>query len=423
MKATTTEPTSTRLVDRPLVDLADRDLIVPDDTPDDIRPFRIAIPEAAIADLKMRLANTRWGHEPPGDGWTRGVPASYLKELAEYWRTTYDWRAHETELNAYPQFKTTIDGQTIYFLHVRSPEPAATPLMLIHGWPGSVVEFLDMIGPLSDPRAHGGDPADAFDLVIPAIPGHGFSSPLAGPGWTPDRIARAFVELMHRLGYRRYGVQGGDEGAFLAPQMGRRDPDHVLGVHVNAMVQIPSMLQVLAGLVTFTKKERRRLQVFEHFRDEMMGYVHIQSTRPKTLSYGLVDSPVGHLAWIIEKFKEWVDPAAELPEDAVPRDRILTNVSLIWFTGTAGSSANLYYERAHDPASKRRPPRSRVPTGIAVSSTQDVTIRRWASRENKIVQWTELPHGGHFAALEVPDLLVDDIRTFFRKVARPPSRC
>ena len=400
-------------------------------TTNEIEEFRISIPQADLDDLAGRLARTRWpsalpgatwDRGAPGAGWERGVPVGYLRELAEYWRDGFDWRAQEARLNSYPQYVTRIDGQKIHFLHVKSPEPDATPLLLLHGWPGSVVEFTRVIGPLSDPRAHGGDPADAFHLVIPAIPGHGFSSPLAGTGWTPDRIARAFVELMRRLGYDRYGVQGGDEGAFLAPQMGRRDPQHVVGVHVNAMVQIPSMVQVLTGLATFTKKERKRLEVFNHFREEMMGYVHVQSTRPKTLAYGLTDSPVGHLAWIIEKFKEWVDPAAKLPEDAVPRDRILTNVSLIWFTGTAGSSANLYYERAHDPATKKRPARSRVPTGVAVSSSQDVTIRRWAKRENKIVHWTELPRGGHFAALEVPELLIADIRAFFRKlrVARTP---
>jgi len=214
-------------------------------------------------------------------------------------------------------------------------------------------------------------------------------------------------------------VQGGDEGAFLGPEMGRVDPDHVAGVHVNALVQIPSVAQILLGLVVFTAAERKRLARFKHYRDEMMGYLQIQSTRPNTLAYGLTDSPVGHLAWIVEKFKEWVDPAAPLPEDAIDRDRILTNVSVNWFTATAGSSANLYYESQHDPDANKRKRRNRVPTGVAVSLTQDVTIRRWAERENNIVQWTELDRGGHFAALEVPALLIADMRTFFRKVLRP----
>jgi len=204
--------------------------------------------------------------------------------------------------------------------------------------------------------------------------------------------------------------------------MGRIDPQHLVGVHVNALVQIPSTLQVLMGLIFFSKAERERLARFKHYRDDMMGYAQIQGTRPKTLAYGLNDSPVGQLAWVVEKFKEWVDPAAALPEDAVDRDRILTNVSLIWFTRSAGSSANLYYENFHDPAATQRKPRNQVPTGVAVSLTQDVTIRRWAERENNIVHWTELDHGGHFASLEVPDLLVADIRKFFRKLRHFPQR-
>jgi epoxide hydrolase len=382
-------------------------------SPDEVVPFRIAITDAAIADLKDRLTRARWPDEAPGAGWSRGVPRGYLRDLAEHWRDVYDWRVHEARLNEHPQFTTTLDGQTIHFLHVRSPEPNATPLMLIHGWPGSVVEFLDVIGPLTDPRAHGGDPADAFHLVVPSLPGHGFSRPLTDGGWTRRHIATVFTQLMARLGYERYGVQGGDEGAFLAPEMGRIDPSHVMGVHVNALVQIPTVDQIMLGLVTFTKVERERLARFKNYRDDMMGYAHIQGTRPKTLSYALVDSPVGQLAWVVEKFKEWTDPSAVLPEDAVDRDHILTDVSVIWFTGTAGSSSNQYYEAFHDKYEQKHKPRNNVPTGVLVSKTQDVTIRRWAERENNIVRWTDLEHGGHFAALEAPELLVKDLRAFF----------
>ena len=382
-------------------------------------PFRIAVPQTALEDLHERLSRTRWPTESPGEGWSRGVPTAYLKNLTAYWQTQYDWRAHEAKLNVHPQFTTEIDGQTVHFLHVRSPEPAATPLMLIHGWPGSVVEFLDLIGPLSNPRAHGGAPSDAFHLVIPSIPGHGFSRPLSAPGWTHRHIAQAFTVLMSRLGYERYGVQGGDEGAFIAPDMGRLAPDHIFGVHVNSLVQIPSLMQILVGMVVFSRAERARLKRFKHYRDEMMGYAQIQGTRPKTLAYGLTDSPVGHLAWVVEKFKEWTDPSAALPEDAVDRDRILTNVTLNWFAGTAGSSANLYYETLHDPQARKRLPRNEVPTGVAVSSSQDVTIRRWAARENNIVRWTEFEHGGHFAALEAPELLVRDVVEFFRPLSSP----
>ncbi|MDB4982267.1 MAG: Epoxide hydrolase domain protein [Myxococcales bacterium] len=382
----------------------------------DVLPFRIAVPEAAVTDLRERLARTRWPDEAPGDGWSRGVPLDYLKDLATHWQTRYDWRVHEAKLNEHPQFTTIIEGQTVHFLHVRSPEPNAKPLMLIHGWPGSVVEFLDVIEPLTNPRAHGGEPADAFDLVIPSIPGFGYSRPLRAAGWTYRHIGQAFTALMKRLGYERYGVQGGDAGAFIAPDMGRLDPAHVLGVHVNAMVQIPSMPQILTGLVVFSKDERARLARFKHWREEMRGYLEVQSTRPKTVAYGLNDSPVGQLAWIVEKFKEWTDPAAALPEDAVSRDHILTNVSLYWFTGTAGSSANVYYETAHDPDVKKRKTRNPAPTAVLVSASQDVTIRRWAERENNVVRWTELPQGGHFAALEAPELFVNDVRAFFREL-------
>jgi epoxide hydrolase len=378
-----------------------------------IHPFRIEIPQAAVDDLKERLANARWPDELPGEGWSRGVPMDYLKGLAKYWQTQYSWRNHESKLNEYPQFITSIEGQNLHFLHVRSPEPTATPLMLIHGWPGSVVEFLEVIGPLSNPRAHGGDPADAFNLVIPSIPGHGFSRPLSAPGWTHHRIAKTFTALMNRLGYQRYGVQGGDAGAFIAPEMGRIDPAHIVGVHVNALVQIPTVFQIMVGLVVMSKAERTRLSRFKHFNDEMRGYDHIQATRPKTLAYGLTDSPIGQLAWIVEKFKEWVDPAAALPEDAISRDHILTNISLYWFTGTAGSSANLYYETLHDPSAKKRKLRNEVPTGVYVSLTQDVTIRRWAKKENNIVRWTEFDHGGHFAALESPASFARDVSEFF----------
>jgi len=386
-----------------------------------MQPFLIDVSDADLDDLHDRLAHTRWPDDLPGVEWSRGVPLGYLRQLAEYWRTGYDWRKHEAELNRLPQFTTTIDGQNVHFLHVRSPEPDATPLMLIHGWPGSVVEFLDVIGPLSDPRAHGTDPNDAFHLVIPSLPGHGFSQPLSESGWTRKRIAKAFAELMRRLGYGRYGIQGGDEGAFIAPDMGRTDPAHILGIHVNAFVTIPSLAQVLMGLVFFTKSERQRFARFKHFRDEMMGYMQIQSTRPKTLAYGLTDSPAGQLAWIVEKFKEWTDPAAPLPENAVDRERLLTNVSVHWFNRTAGSSANQYYEALHDADEKKRKPRNTVPTGVAISLTQDVAIRRWAERDNNIVHWSELERGGHFAALEVPELLVGDVRDFFRRLHRRPT--
>jgi pimeloyl-ACP methyl ester carboxylesterase len=377
-----------------------------------IESFRIDVAQADLDDLHRRLDATRWPDELPGVGWTRGVPLAYLKELADHWRHGYDWRAHEARLNEFPQFTTEIDGTRMHFLHVRSAVEDATPLMLIHGWPGSVVEFLDLIGPLTDPAAHGGDPADAFHLVIPSLPGHGFSGPIVEAGWTDGRVAKAFTELMARLGYERYGVQGGDVGSFVAPEMGRLAPEKVIGVHVNGPVTFPTGEEV-----SLTEREQQRMALFERFQEDMSGYMQIQGTRPQTIAYGLADSPTGQLAWIAEKFYEWTDPAAKLPEDAVDRDRLLTNVMLYWLTNTARSAANLYYERFHDAAMWAPRAVSPVPTGVAVFTT-DISIRRFAEKANTITHWAEYERGGHFAALEAPDLLIADVREFFRGIRR-----
>ena len=378
-----------------------------------IRPFRIDIPQADLDDLHQRLARTRWPDELPGVGWTRGVPLGYLKQLAAYWADGYDWRKQEARLNEFPQFTTTINGQNIHFLHIRSPEPDALPLLLTHGWPGSIVEFLEVIGPLTDPAAHGGDPADAFHLVIPSMPGHGFSGPTHHAGWTTDRIAKAWAELMARLGYRRYGAQGGDWGAFVTPELGRIDPDHVVGAHLNAATFgfIPFGPVDPDELATFTDAETQRLErLTTSTAGPGNGYFEVQANRPQTLAYALTDSPVGQLAWIVERFKEWTW-AAEVPEDAVDRDQLLTNVMLYWLSGTAGSSADLYYENTH--ADFVFPQPVTVPVGVAVFA-DDYAIRRYAERGHHIVHWTEFDRGGHFAAMEAPDLLVSDVRTFFR---------
>jgi pimeloyl-ACP methyl ester carboxylesterase len=390
---------------------------MPNTDPSDttIRPFRIDLPQADLDDLRDRLHRTRWPDELPDVGWTRGVPLGYLKELAGYWADGYDWRKQEARLNELPQFTTTIDGTNVHFLHVRSPQPEALPLILTHGWPGSVVEFLDVIGPLSDPRAHGGDPADAFHLVIPSIPGYGLSGPTREAGWTTSRVARAWTELMARLGYQRYGAQGGDWGAFVSPELGRLDPDHAVGVHVNAATFgfIPFGPVDPQELATFTDTEKARLERLNtSTAGPGNGYFEVQATRPQTLAYALTDSPVGQLAWIVEKFKEWTH-AADVPEDAVDRDQLLTNVMLYWLTGTARSSADLYYENLH--AGSWGQPPGTTPTGVAVFA-EDYAIRRYAERGNNIVHWTEFDRGGHFAAMEAPDLLVGDVRTFFRGV-------
>lgn len=370
----------------------------------EIRPFRIDIPQAELDDLRRRLEQTRWPAEVPGAGWERGVPTSYLKRLAEYWATSYDWRKAEEELNAWPQFITEIDGQTVQFVHVRSDKGEdALPLLLLHGWPGSVYEFYGAIDKLRQD----------FHLVIPSAPGHGFSAPLSSTGWTHSRIAAAHVALMERLGYQRYGVQGGDIGAFEAPLIGKAVPDRVVGVHVNALVTFP-MGEDLSGL---TPSEQERMARFEHFQSEQHGYMTQMGTRPLTVQQGLHDSPTGQLAWIVEKFKEWTDSAAELPEDAVSIDHLLTDISIYWFTGTAGPSANLYYETFHDPTAFAPSPRGTVPTAVAVSLTQDVAIRFLADRDHNVVRWTEFERGGHFLAMEQPESFAEDVRAFFTSLS------
>jgi epoxide hydrolase len=371
-----------------------------------ISPYRIEIPQGALDDLRDRLGRTRWPDELPGVGWDLGVPLDYLKGLAKYWATAYDWRSQEAALNGFSQFTTVIDDQNVHFLHVRSPEPRALPLLITHGWPGSIAEFLDIIGPLADPAAHGGDPADAFHVIAPSIPGFGFSGPTHETGWNTVRVARAWAELMSRLGYERYGAQGGDTGALVSPELGRIDPEHLAGIHVNNLLTFPS-----GQLDDLSEADQGRLKLMQHWQNEMAGYASIQSTRPQTLAYALTDSPAGQLAWIVEKFKEWTDPAAALPEDAVDRDRLLTDVSIYWLTATAGSSARLYYEGAKSWGQPNEP--SAVPTGVAVFP-MDITIRSIAESQHNIAHWTEFDRGGHFAAMEAPDLLVADIREFFR---------
>jgi len=382
------------------------------DNKTEIRPFRIEIPQADLDDLRDRLARTRWPEELPEVEWSRGVPLGYLKELAEYWHTVYNWRAEEAKLNELPQFTTVIDGATIHFLHVRSPESNAVPMILTHGWPGSVVEFMDIIGPLTDPVAHGGDAADAFHLVIPSLPGFGFSGPSKDGGWDTARIAGAWDELMRRLSYDHYGAQGGDIGAGVSAELGRVAPDRVIGVHVNGgpgpMPELPVPEEELAAL---TDVERDRVARIEAFMEEEFGYIAIQSTRPQTLAYGLTDSPVGQLAWILDKFREWTHPRTAPPDEVIDRDRLLSNVMLYWLTATAGSAAFIGYAQAAGWGTVNE--NSGVPTAALVLA-HDVGIRRYAERENTITRWTDVDRGGHFAAMEEPDLLVDDVREFFR---------
>ena len=378
----------------------------------DILPFRIDIPQADIEDLHQRLRNTRWPDELPGAGWNYGIPLSYVRDLTEYWATAYNWRENEARLNEFPQFTTSIDGQNVHFLHVRTQEANALPLLITHGWPGSIVEFVKIIGPLVDPRAHGGDPADAFHVVAPSIPGYGFSGPTREAGWDVKRIATAFAKLMSRLGYQRYGAQGGDWGSAISRQLGQLDPDHVIGLHFNTLAAPPSGDPEEMKLLS--EKEKTYLEAAQRFRQQGSAYFVIQTSRPQTLAYALTDSAVGLLAWIAEKFREWSDPAEG--EDSIERDQLLTNVSIYWFTQTANSSARLYFEFMRSGSSWGRVEPSTVPTGVAVFPREIAPpIRRFAERSNNIVHWSEFDRGGHFAAMEQPELLVADIRTFFRR--------
>jgi epoxide hydrolase len=380
----------------------------------EIRPFQLAIPQADLDDLRHRLARTRWPDELPGVGWRRGVPLGYLEELAAYWADGFDWRAQEARLNQFPQFTTTIDGQPIHFLHVRSPEPDALALLVTHGYPSSVAEFSGIIGPLTDPRAHGGDPADAFHVVAPSLPGFGFSVPLREAGWESGRTARAWVELMRRLGYARYGAHGGDIGAGISGDLGGLDPDRVVGAHVNTDPTALALLDFLpAELDGLSEAEAASLQRLRQYGEDGRGYLQLQGTRPQTLAYGLTDSPAGQLAWIVEKFKEWTDPGRQLPDQAVDRDQLLTNVSVYWFTRSGASAATFLYEAAHAVREWGAP--SPAPTGFAVFGEGGL-LRRVLDPEHKIEHWSEFDRGGHFPAMEVPDLLVGDVRAFFQRL-------
>ncbi len=378
-----------------------------------ITPFRIDVPQTTLDDLQRRLTDARLPAPLPGDGWDTGVPVSWLSGLVDYWRSEYDWRKAEQQLNEFPQYTTEIDGQRIHFLHVRSAEADALPLVLTHGWPGSFVEFVGLIGPLTDPVAHGGKAEDAFHVVVPSLPGFGFSTPIASSGWTIERTARAWAELMSRLGYERYGVQGGDLGGAVSPAVARVDRDRVVGVHVNGGPALPPYPLPDEELATLTPLEQDRIARVGEFMREQFGYIAIQSTRPQALAYGLVDSPVGQLAWIMDKFREWTYPRTSLPDKLIDRDKLLTNVMIYWLTGSAGSAAYVGY--AQGGAWGATLENSGVPTA-AIVFAHDVSIRRYAERENTIVRWTDVDRGGHFAALEEPDLLLADVREFFAEL-------
>ena len=390
-----------------------------------ITRFTVHVPQPEVDDLRNRLGRGRWPTEIAGVGWHRGVPMDYLKRLAQYWADEFDWRGQEAWLNSIPQFTTEIDGQALHFVHLRSPETRARPLLLGHGWPGSFAEFMTVVGPLTDPASHGADHADAFHVVVPSIPGFGFSAPLRESGWDVPRIADAYAELMTRLGYDHFAAHGSDWGALVARELGRRHPDRVAAVHVT---WLPSAVATAepepseAAALTDAQRERIRASMRRraHAMAEEMGYGILQSTRPQTLAYALTDSPLGQLAWIVEKFKEWTG-CDQRPDEVIDLDLLLTNVSVYWFTRTAGSSAGLYYETAHSDEGwgiALKP--STVPTGLAVfPHDTTIPVRHLAERTDRIARWTEFHRGGHFPAMEVPDLLVADLRDFLHEFGPP----
>ncbi|MFB6523646.1 epoxide hydrolase family protein [Streptomyces sp. NPDC056401] len=375
---------------------------------EEVRPFRIEVPQKQLDELARRLDETRWPDGSPGVGWSQGIPLDYTRELAEYWRSEYDWRAQEERLNSYSQFKTLINGPDVHFIHVRSPHDGAMPLILTHGWPGSIVEFLDVIGPLTDPVAHGGSAADAFHVVVPSLPGFGFSGPRPA-GWANKDTAKAWAELMRRLGYDRYTAHAGDLGHAVSHELGVIDSEHMAALHLTGL---------MAGSVNAQNvnlddpTEKRDLELQQRFDQELGAYAQLQMTRPQSLSYALADSPVGQLAWIVERFRDWT-AAKDVPEDVIDRDAMLNNVMFYWLTNTAGSTARWYWEMIREPGPFQ--PLSPVPTAFAIAP-DDIfhPVRRLAENHANIVRWTELARGGHFIAMEQPDLLVADLRESFR---------
>jgi pimeloyl-ACP methyl ester carboxylesterase len=374
----------------------------------DHRPFTIEINDDQITDLVTRLRATRWPDEEPVDDWRQGVPLAYMCELVDYWATEYDFSRLPRRLNAYDNFLTTIDGVDIHYLHVRSSNESAMPLLLTHGWPGSVVEFLKVIGPLTEPQAHGGDASNAFHLVIPSLPGYGFSGKPRSTGWGVAKIADAWAQLMARLGYERYVAQGGDWGAVVTTGIGRQDTEHCAGIHLNMVVAPPD-----PGADDLTDLEKSALAGFKYYQDWDSGYSKQQSTRPQTVGYGLVDSPAGQAAWILEKFWAWTDNDGH-PEDVLSRDEMLDNIMVYWINSAAASSARLYWESfGRGPADPIT-----VPMGGTIFPKEIFrTSRRFAEHVfTNIVHWSVRDQGGHFAAFEQPDVYVEEVRTCFGKI-------
>lgn len=375
--------------------------------------LELAVPEPVLVDLRERLTRTRLPNAIEGIGWEQGTDRDYLPTLLDHWRDEYDWRACEARLTAHREHVIEVDGQRIHALVAPSPHEDALPLLLVHGWPGSITEFLDVLGPLTDPPAHGGDAADAFHVVAPSLPGFGLSGPTHRRGWHPRRIAEACLRLMAELGFDRFGAQGGDWGSIVTANVADLAPDRVVGLHLNFVTVSPPK-----DGVPLTEQEQADLARIYAWRKDGAGYQEIQGTRPQTLGYALEDSPAGLCAWIVEKFRAWSDlgPDGDL-ERVFTRDRLLDNITLYWVTGTGTSSCRIYWEMRQAGRSAVPQDVVRVPTGVANFPGEVTKLPRpWVERRYNVVHWTEPPRGGHFAAMEVPDLFVDDVRRFFRQV-------
>jgi pimeloyl-ACP methyl ester carboxylesterase len=381
-------------------------------------PFTVHVDDTVLDDLQYRLAHARFPDQAPGEPWGLGIPVDVVRAAVDHWQHHYDWRAREAAMNAWPNFLTEAAGEQVHFVHARSPEPDAVPLLLTHGWPGSFVEFLDVIGPLTDPVAHGGDAADAFHVVVPSMPGYGFSGPTRQAGFDVGRVADALAEVMTQLGYDRFIAQGGDWGSIVTRHLGERHADRLIGVHFNMLFAFPKADEPdpMDGV---TEAEMERFGAMAGRMADGTGYMAIQSTKPLTLAYGLTDSPVGLAAWILEKFHVWSDLGDGGIDVTFGWDRLLDNIMAYWVTGTAGSAARLYAESSRNGTSAADPWAGRVdvPTGYAAHPFELLqTPRVWAEKRYRIVHWVEQPRGGHFAAFERPDQFVDDLRTFGRVV-------
>jgi len=375
------------------------------------RPFTVRVPDEVLADLRTRLERVRWPDEIAGEGWRYGTSLAYMKELVAYWRDRYDWRAQEARLNALPQFTLPMGDLDLHFIHAKGVGPSPLPLLVSHGWPGSVWEFHKLIPLLTDPGRHGGDPADAFTVVAPSLPGYGYSFRPTQPRFGVPEIAELFARLMTDvLGYRRFAAHGGDWGAFVTARLGLASPDHLAGIHVTLL----GLRRDLPPPAHPTEEERAYLEELRHWEREETGYGWIQGTRPQTLAYGLTDSPVGLAAWIVEKFRAWSDCGGDV-ERRFTKDVLLTNVMLYWVTGAINSSFWPYYARRHAGWPIPDGARIEVPTAYA-SFPREILHppRAWAERVFNIRRWTVMPAGGHFAALEEPEALAADLRAFFR---------